>query len=115
MREPYGEGLASHADPESCATDTKGRQRPEGRGEALTGARAGQVLSREITSLGRRRCLRKRKAISGATLCEPLRSPARSETLCMCGNTSRENREVLRSATADGAGARIGKSEDAIR
>lgn len=37
MKELYGEGLANHADPESCA-DSR-----EGVGEALTGARAGRV------------------------------------------------------------------------
>ena len=42
MKEPYEEGLASHLDPESCV-----RAR-EGTCEALTGARAGMVLSREI-------------------------------------------------------------------
>jgi len=42
MKEPYGEGVANHTDPESCVG------LPRGGGEALTGARAGQVLSREI-------------------------------------------------------------------
>jgi hypothetical protein len=42
MREPYGEGLASHTDPESCASS-----REAGR-EALTGAHADGVLSREM-------------------------------------------------------------------
>jgi len=43
MQEPYGEGLASHTDPESCAAS-----REAGR-EALTGAHVGGVLSREMT------------------------------------------------------------------
>src|SRR4030042_573943 len=42
MKESHDEGLASHIDPESCAEDRKGLS------EALTGARAGQVLSRVI-------------------------------------------------------------------
>ena len=42
MREPYIEGIANHDDPESCAAARKGGR------EALTGARAGWVLSREI-------------------------------------------------------------------
>lgn len=42
MRVPCEEGVATHLDPESC-----GRAR-EGTVEALTGARAGVVLSREI-------------------------------------------------------------------
>lgn len=44
MKEPYGEGVATHADPESCAGDR------EDAGEALTGENAGQVSSREIAS-----------------------------------------------------------------
>ena len=43
MKEFYGEGLATHTDPESCVCVR------EGVGEALTGAPAGWVLSREIT------------------------------------------------------------------
>ena len=43
MKEPYGEGVASHTDLESCAAS-----REAGR-EALTGAHAGRVLSREMT------------------------------------------------------------------
>jgi hypothetical protein len=109
MREPYGEGLASHADPESCVGVRKGAF------EALTGARAGRVLSREILLSGCRRCAYKRKATSWASLCETLRNPARSETPCMCGNTSRENREVPCLTTVDGTGVRVGKSKDVIR
>ena len=41
MQESYGEGLASHTDPESCVT---GREVWD---EALTGVLVGQVLSRE--------------------------------------------------------------------
>jgi len=42
MKESYDEGVASHIDPESCAGVHKGLS------EALTGARAGRVWSREI-------------------------------------------------------------------
>ena len=38
MEELYAEGLATHGDPESCVDD------PRGRGEALTGARAGRAI-----------------------------------------------------------------------
>ena len=38
MKELYGEGLATHADPESCAGSR------EGPGEALTGAHAGRAI-----------------------------------------------------------------------
>jgi len=46
MRVSYGEGLASHTGPESC-----GRTR-EGVTEALTGVRAGWVLSHEKVTSG---------------------------------------------------------------
>jgi len=42
MKESYGESLASHTNPESCVAARKGVS------EALTGAHAGRVLSREI-------------------------------------------------------------------
>lgn len=46
MKEPDVEGIASHDGPESCVTDR------EVRDEALTGVRAGRVLSREIRFSG---------------------------------------------------------------
>ncbi len=42
MKESYGEDLASHPDPESCTVARKGGR------EALTGACAGELWSREI-------------------------------------------------------------------
>jgi hypothetical protein len=42
MQESYGEDLASHTDPESCAVAREGAR------EALTGARAGGLLRRDI-------------------------------------------------------------------
>src|ERR1700730_1612259 len=45
MEESYGEGLATHTGPESCGATC------EGGIEALTGARAGWVWSRETTFL----------------------------------------------------------------
>jgi hypothetical protein len=47
MKESHDEGVASHIDPESCA-----RAR-EGSGEALTGVRAGRVLSRNTCPAAR--------------------------------------------------------------
>ena len=110
MKESYVEGLATHSDPESCVTVR------EGSGEALTGARAGRVLSRE------RNCLRGADAVgeggrphSVRRYCETYRDPARSETPCTYGNTSRENREIPCPPAADGAAGRVGKSKDAPR
>jgi len=42
MKESYGEGVAIHTGPESCGGDSNVMA------EALTGVRAGRVLSREI-------------------------------------------------------------------
>jgi hypothetical protein len=110
MRESYGEGLATYAGPESCGAAR------EGRAEALTGGRAGRVSSRESTNTpGRRRCRRKRKATSGASIREMPRSPARSKTPCTYGSTSRENREIPCPPAADGAAGRIEKSTDVRR
>ena len=111
MEVSYGEGLASHTGPESCA-DAR-----EGRGEALTGERAGRVLSREI-------CGQLRGADAVETGGRPHRScrqretrtdPARSETPRTHGSTSRGNREIPRPPAARGAAGRTGKSKDAIR
>ena len=89
MKESYGEDLASHTDPESCTVARKGGR------EALTGACAGELLSREI--------LRNRGAdavpVSGRLY--PIfrhgkryGDLARSKNLSMYRNTSRENREI---------------------
>lgn len=42
MKKPYGEGVASHTDPESCVVSRKAGR------EALTGAHVDGVSSREI-------------------------------------------------------------------
>jgi RNA-directed DNA polymerase len=63
MEVPYDEGLASHIGPESCVCGRKAA------GEALTGVRAGQVLSRERgSSSGCRRRQRVRKATQDTSL-----------------------------------------------
>jgi hypothetical protein len=96
MKESYVEGLASYGGPESCVHIR------EGVGEALTGVRAGRVLSRvmhaprrelrvvrgaEAVELRRRphRCCRFGEATS---------DPARSKTPRTRGNISLGNREV---------------------
>jgi RNA-directed DNA polymerase len=106
MKESYGEGLATHTGPESCAAVR----------EALTGVRAGRVFSRE------RKLLRDADAVEEGGRPHPerrhrktLRSPARSETSCMPGHTSRENRESPWSPVVDGTAGRVGKSKDARR
>jgi hypothetical protein len=110
MRESYGEGVATHTGPESCGAACKGGV------EALTGVRAGRAFSRErnfvrdadaVGESGRPHLLHRYR--------EVLQGPARSETPCTYGNTSRGSREVPCSPEADGAPGRIGKSKDVRR
>lgn len=110
MREPYGEGVASHTDPESWGCDREGAL------QALTGARAGRVLSREITITGCRRRGLARKATSLLPLnARRYGDPARSETPSTLGTSLRENRESPWTPIGDGAMGRAGKSEDTSR
>jgi len=110
MKESYGEGLATHTDPESCGAAR------EDSVEALTGARAGRVFSRE------RHTLRDADAVGASgrphqalRYRERRLGPARSETPCTYGNTSHENREIPWSPVAADAAGRVGKSNDARR
>ncbi len=111
MEVSYGEGVASHTDPESWAAVR------EESGEALTGECAGRVLSREI-------CGQLRGADAVETGGRPHRSrrqretrtdPARSETPSTYGSTSHGNREIPRPPAMRGIAGRIEKSKDAIR
>ena len=53
------------------------------------------LLSREIMSLGCRRCSGKAEGhIAGGAMREPSADPARSKNLCMHGISMRENREI---------------------
>ena len=93
MKASCGEGVASHTGPESCGDDRKVVV------EALTGERAGWVLSLEILtvrdadalmSCGRpRRAIREREVRTG---------PAGSKTPCTHRSTSRGSREIPRLA-----------------
>jgi len=110
MKESHVEGLATHSGPESCVAVREGSR------EALTGVRTGRVLSREIPLLrGADAVRRSGRPHPVRRYCETLRDPARSETPCTYGNTSRENREIPCPPAADGAAGRIGKSKDATR
>jgi hypothetical protein len=116
MKESYGKGVATHTGPESCAAARKGG------GEALTGGRAGQVLSREIYDP-----LREQWPLRGADAVEEggrphlpcrhrktRRDPARSETLRTHRHISHGNGEIGR-LSATRVADRIGKSKDARR
>lgn len=85
MKEPDGEGVASHPGPESCA----GRR--EASGEALTGGSAGPVLSCDIMELGAAHAVIDAEGHTGrGAQRESLTDPAQSETRCMCGRSSPE-------------------------
>jgi hypothetical protein len=88
MEELYAEGLATHGDPESCVDD------PRGRGEALTGARAGRAIEpRNLNDRGADAVQEAEGNIAGGARREPPGDPARSENQGMSGTSMRENRE----------------------
>ena len=110
MKESYVERLATHDGPESC-----GAFREESV-EALTGVRAGRVLSRE------RNLLRDADAVGRSgrqhrmhRYREMQPSPAWSETPCTHADTSLGNREIPCSPKAAVALGRVGKSKDVRR
>jgi len=89
MKEPYSEGLASHANPESCGWTR------EGPFEALTGACDCRVLSREIFFLsGADAVSTCGSHIERVAKGETRSDPTRSETPCGRRTISHENREI---------------------
>ena len=84
MQEPYSESLANYADLESCDGDIAG--------EALTGALAGRLLSREIPLFGCRPCGQKGKATSTVALSQAASEPRR-------GRRPRARQETPRTRT----------------
>lgn len=110
MKESYGEGLATHTGPESC-----GVVRENG-AEALTGVRTGRVFSRERNLLrGADAVRRSGRPHRWYRHREMPSDPARSQTPCTYGNTSRENREVRCLPATELRTGRVGKSQDARR
>jgi hypothetical protein len=110
MKKSYECDLATHIGPESCGVARKGGV------EALTGERAGRVLSRV------RQSLRDADAVGESgrphrvhRYREACPSPARSETPCTYVDTSLGNREIPGLPKAALALGRIGKSKDARR
>ena len=117
MKVPYGEGVATHTGPESCADRAGNRA-----SEALTGERAGRVLSREIHAPLEERVLRGADAVEeggrphrARREREARRDPARSETPSMPGSISHGNREVPRSSAEQQAAERIGNPKGTRR
>ena len=109
MKESYVKGLANHDGPESCTGARKSA------GEALTGERAGRVLSREMNLVRDADLVRRwgRPQPTGR-FGKARRYPARSETPGMHGSNLRENREILRPPKRIRLG-RIEKSKDVRR
>jgi RNA-directed DNA polymerase len=106
MRESYREGLANYPDPESCVATRKGRS------EALTGVRAGQVLSREMRIPGSRRFPSKRKATPDAPIWQGAHGPRAVEDPVHARKHLVGSWEIPRSPAAEGAAGRKGKSKD---
>ena len=69
MEELYVEGLATHGGPESCVASR------EGRGEALTGVRAGRAIEPRNVSFGVPTLFAKRKATSLGALARAASGP----------------------------------------
>ena len=110
MQKSNESGLATHIGSESCGAARKGGV------EALTGERAGRVLSRVRETLrdadAVRRSGRPHRVHRYREVCQ---SPARSETPCTCADTSRGNREIPGPPRAAVDLGRIGKSKDVRR
>ena len=109
MKESYGKGVAAHIGPESCVVARKGR------GEALTGVRAGRVFSRERHPPGCRRCRRGRKATPDAPLSRGAAGPrAVADPVHVRKHLAREPGDPTFARDHGGTG-RVGKSKDARR
>jgi len=110
MQESHIEGVATHDDPESCADGRKAA------GEALTGARTGRVLSREIKHSGVPTLLTEAEGHTHDTAIARRRATprgrrplARSEAFC--ARTGRSSGSLA----AEGAAGRIGKAKAVLR
>src|SRR6201993_3284092 len=107
MKESYESGVATHIGLESCGAACKGGV------EALTGERAGRVFSRVRITLRDADAVevggRQNRVHRYREVCQ---SPARSETPCTYGDTSRGNREIPCSPKAVVVLGRVGKSKD---
>jgi hypothetical protein len=110
MKESYECEVATHIGPESCGAAR------EGGVEALTGERAGRVLSRVSQSLRDADAVgesgRPHRVHRYREVCQ---SPARSETPSTYADTSFGNREIPSSPRVAVALGRIGKSKDVRR
>ena len=110
MKESYGEGVANHIGPESCAFVR------EDRGEALTGVRAGRVWSREIPKSRVLTLYYGWKAKLDVSVSRDTFGPcAVRDPEHARKHLAREPGGPISAFRREGSGGRIGKSEDTSR
>ena len=93
MREPYGEGLATHTGPESCAGEPRGRRRSVDRGTSGLGIepRKTQIEAPTLCDNGEGNA-------DGCALASSRTGLAWSETPRTLGSSTHGNREISRLA-----------------
>jgi hypothetical protein len=106
---PYDEGLAIRIDPESCAVAR------EGLGEALTGERIGQPLSRESFLFWVPTPCKLWKATCPGALTRAFGRPGVVIDPGMCRRSLRGNREVSRPTVWQEPPVRVGKARSRSR
>jgi hypothetical protein len=106
---PYDEGLAIRIDPESCAVAR------EGLGEALTGERIGQPLSRESFLFWVPTPCKLWKATCPGALTRAFGRPGVVRDPGMCRRSLRGNREVSRPTVWQEPPVRVGKARSRSR
>jgi hypothetical protein len=108
MKEPYDEGVANHIGPESCGGASNATA------EALTGVRAGRVLSREILLFQGADGMGQSEGNTGCVAIARHRGPCAVEDLGTYGNTlTGTGRSYVRPWR--GNKGRVGKSKDVIQ
>jgi len=106
MKEPYEKGVATHLDPESWVFVREGVR------QALTGARVGRVLSREICRVERRGFSTSRRQHRDGRQREHVTGSTRSETPSMLGNITTGPGRSRDPSIAEERSRRKGKSKD---
>ena len=109
MQVSYDEGVAIHIGPESCAVAR------EGLGEALTGGRIGQPLSRESFLFWVPTLCKLWKATHPSALSRAPGRPGVVRDPGMCGRSLRGNREISRATVRQMPPVRIGKARSRSR
>ena len=109
MEELYAEGLATHGGPQSCVDD------PRGRGEALTGARAGRAIEPRNQHSGVPTLSRLRKATPPVALTRAADGPRAVKEPGHARNLhAREPGEPAPARLADHRAGRSGNAEAVI-